>query len=462
MKYSQYLTISIQLFYHIYSQPGSLISYDHKITASNSDIQQLLDLALGNNAPVSLYDMSMYSIEYEIIDPQGLTDTLSGLVSFPKDPTKSFPIASYQHGTTIEDNNVPSVTGLNLSNQEVSIISIAMASSGFIIMLPDYQGLGSSRGYHPYIIADTYTPAITNMVRAVKQLSTNLNINNSFMYNNQLYLFGYSEGGYATMAAQRDIEQSMSDEFNLTATFPMAGPYDLSGTMVDFYLSINFYPQPYYVANVLFNHLHYYDTLQNLDQYFLPFWADTLSSLFDGTHSGTFINSMMPNNPIEILLPDVIDDFSSNSENLFRQTLEENTLLDWTPVTPTYLIHAIADDIIPITNAQVAYNRFIDNGAESVHLIQMPESIGGHEDAAPLCLLTALDTISSYQIINIKGDVNQDGYLNINDQYLLIDNLLEYATFHITEHWVSDIDFDYRLSIFDILSFSYLIENGSN
>jgi len=462
LKYSQYLTISIQLFYHIYSQPGSLISYDHKITASNSDIQQLLDLALGNNAPVSLYDMSMYSIEYEIIDSQGLTDTLSGLVSFPKDPTKSFPIASYQHGTTIEDNNVPSVTGLNLSNQEVSIISIAMASSGFIIMLPDYQGLGSSRGYHPYIIADTYTPAITNMVRAVKQLSTNLNINNSFMYNNQLYLFGYSEGGYATMAAQRDIEQSMSDEFNLTATFPMAGPYDLSGTMVDFYLSINFYPQPYYVANVLFNHLHYYDTLQNLDQYFLPFWADTLSSLFDGTHSGTFINSMMPNNPIEILLPDVIDDFSSNSENLFRQTLEENTLLDWTPVTPTYLIHAIADDIIPITNAQVAYNRFIDNGAESVHLIQMPESIGGHEDAAPLCLLTALDTISSYQIINIKGDVNQDGYLNINDQYLLIDNLLEYATFHITEHWVSDIDFDYRLSIFDILSFSYLIENGSN
>jgi len=403
----------------------------------------------------------MYSIEYEIIDSQGMSDTLSGLVSFPLAPTKSFPIASYQHGTTIEDSNVPSVTGLNLSNQEVSIISIAMASSGFIIILPDYSGLGSSEGYHPYIIADTYTPAITNMIRAVKELSTDLNINNSFMYNNQLYLFGYSEGGYATMAAQRDIEQSMSDEFNLTATFPMAGPYDLSGTMVDFYLSINFYPQPYYVANVLFNHLHYYDTLQNLDQYFLPFWADTLSSLFDGTHSGSFINSMMPDSPIEILLPDVIDDFSSNGENLFRQTLEENTLLDWTPVTPTYLIHAIADDIVPIANAQVAYNTFIDNGAESVRLIEMPVSIGGHEDAAPLCLLKALDTIVSYQIVNVKGDVNLDGYLNINDQDLLIDNLLEYIEFHISDHWTGDMDFDYSLSIFDLLSFSYLIENDS-
>ena len=186
------------------------------------------------------------------------------MVSFPVDHTKSFPVASYQHGTTIDDENVPSVTGMSMSNQEVSLISMIMSSSGYIIMLPDYIGLGSSGGYHPYIIADTYPPAITNMIRAVKQMSGEIDNENSFMYNNQLYLLGYSEGGYATMAAQRDIEYSMISEFNLTASFPMAGPYDLSGTMVDLYLSINYYPQPYYVANVLFNHLDYYDSLDNL------------------------------------------------------------------------------------------------------------------------------------------------------------------------------------------------------
>jgi len=31
LKYYKYLTITIQLFYHIYSQPGLLISYGHKI-----------------------------------------------------------------------------------------------------------------------------------------------------------------------------------------------------------------------------------------------------------------------------------------------------------------------------------------------------------------------------------------------------------------------------------------------
>ena len=461
MKWIKYLII-LQFFNTIYCQPGNLISYELKISASSSDIQWLVDLALGNNAPEALYDMSMYSIEYEIEDPRGFIDTLSGLVSFPLDPTKSFPIASYQHGTAIEDDNVPSVTGMSISNQEVSLISMIMSSSGYIIMLPDYAGLGSSGGYHPYIIAETYTPAIINMIRAVKQMSGDLDTEKSFMYNNQLYLFGYSEGGYATMAAQRDIEYSLMSEFNLTASFPMAGPYDLSGTMVDFYLSINYYPQPYYVANVLFNHLDYYDSLDNLGEYFLPFWADTLAGLFDGTHSGTFINSLMPENPIEILLPDVINDFTLNDENLFRLTLEENTLLDWTPVTPTYLMHAIGDDIIPIANAQVAYNSFINNGAESVNLIELPLSAGGHEDAAPICLLTALDTISTYQIINVKGDTNLDGLLDDIDYDLLIENILNTTTFDLSENWAGDVDYDNRVCIFDLLLLENIIEYGSN
>ena len=461
MKWIKYLII-LQLFNTLFCQPGNLISYEHKISASSSDIQWLVDLALGNNAPEALYDISMYSIEYEIEDPRGFIDTLSGLVSFPVDHTKSFPVASYQHGTTIEDQNVPSVTGMSISNQEVSLISMIMSSSGYIIMLPDYTGLGISGGYHPYIIAETYTPAITNMIRAVKQMSSELEIENSFMFNNQLYLFGYSEGGYATMAAQRDIEYSLMNEFKLTASFPMAGPYDLSGTMVDFYLSINYYPQPYYVANVLFNHLDYYDSLDNLGEYFLPFWADTLAGLFDGTHSGTFINSLMPENPIEILLPDVINDFTLNNENLFRLTLEENTLLNWTPITPTYLMHATGDDIIPIANAQVAYNSFINNGAESVNLIELPLSAGGHEDAASICLLIALDTISTYQIINVKGDTNLDGLLNDIDYDLLIHHILNTITFDLSESWAGDVDYDNKISIFDLMLLENIIDYGSN
>ena len=170
----------------------------------------------------------------------------------------------------------------------------------------------------------------------------------------------------------------------------------------------------------------------------------------------------MPENPIEILLPDVIDDFTMNNENLFRLTLEENTLLDWTPITPTYLIHAAGDDIIPIANAQVAHNSFINNGAALVNLIEIPLSAGGHEDAAPVCLLTALDTISIYQIINVKGDTNLDGLLNDIDYNLLIDHLLNITTLDLSQSWAGDIDYDDELSIFDLLLLEDIIIYGSD
>ena len=60
----------------------------------------------------------------------------------------------------------------------------------------------------------------------------------------------------------------------------MAGPYNLSETTVDYFLSIPSYEQPYYVPYVLTSHLWYYDGLDaDFNQYFEPFWADTLAPI---------------------------------------------------------------------------------------------------------------------------------------------------------------------------------------
>ena len=65
-------------------------------------------------------------------------------------------------------------------------------------------------------------------------------------YNNQLFIAGYSEGGYATMATVKEIEENYND-INITMSFPMAGAYDLSGTMVELMLSEEVYPDPFYL-----------------------------------------------------------------------------------------------------------------------------------------------------------------------------------------------------------------------
>ena len=439
------------------SEPGQLIDYTHQSTMTQDEIIFILWFA--GFDPVADFGISVYDIKYETEGEGGYIDTLSGLVAFPHSPIEAFPILSYQHGTAVNDASAPSLAGLTMDNPEVLIISLVTAPSGFITLFPDYEGLGDPNKFHPFIIAESYTHSVINMVRAVKQLSAELEGDDQFQFNDQLFLIGYSEGGYATMAVQRGIELNFSDEFTITTSCPMAGPYDLAGTMVDYFLSIPSYPKPFYVPFVLTSHLWYYQG-EDVDfgDYFEPFWADTLPSLFDGTHFGDEIDALMPENPLDIILPDVLEEFTNNEDHFFRQTLQQNTLLDWIPMSPTYLYHGIGDDIVPFQNAQVAYDTFVSNGADSVTLTLYPEEMGGHGEVATTCLFAGFDVISDRQAISPKGDLNSDSYITVQDVDLILDSIVHETDLTDFQWWAGDCDYDDQHSVMDLLMVADLIE----
>jgi len=439
------------------SEPGQLIDYTHQSTMTQDEI--ILILWFAGFDPVADFGISVYDIKYETEGEGGYIDTLSGLVAFPHSPIEAFPILSYQHGTAVNDASAPSLAGLTMDNPEVLLISLVTAPSGYITLFPDYEGLGDPNKFHPFIIAESYTHSVVNMVRAVKQLSTELEGEDQFQFNDQLFLIGYSEGGYATMAVQRGIELNFSDEFTITTSCPMAGPYDLAGTMVEYFLSIPSYPKPFYVPFVLTSHLWYYQG-EDVDfgDYFEPFWADTLPSLFDGTHFGDEIDALMPENPLDIILPDVLEEFTNNEDHFFRQTLQQNTLLDWIPMSPTYLYHGIGDDIVPFQNAQVAYDTFVSNGADSVTLTLYPEEMGGHGEVATTCLFAGFDVISDRQAISPKGDLNSDSYITVQDVDLILDSIVHETDLTDFQWWAGDCDYDDQHSVMDLLMVADLIE----
>ena len=440
------------------SEAGQLIDYNHQTTMTQDDINLILWFA--GFDPVADYSISAYDIHYESHSvSSGTVDTLSGLVIIPHSSTEAFPILTYQHGTVILDSQAPSITGISADNLEIFFISLITAPSGFITVIPDYTGIGDPDKYHPYIIANSHTQALVNMIRGVKQLSIELEGNDGFQFNDQLFLAGYSDGGYATLASQKGIQIDYSDELSVTASFPMAGPYDLSGTMVDYFLSEPEYTQPYYVPYVLTSHLWYYQGLDvDFAEYFEPFWADTLPSLFDGTHSGSEINELMPENPLDILLDDVLEEFENDEDHFFRQSLEENTLLDWVPESPTYFYHGMGDDIVPYENAQVAYDTFLDNGATDVSLELFPEELGGHSDVAVTCLLAGYTVILEYQRISPKGDMNSDGLVSLIDLALLSESILVENNITEFQWWAGDCDYDDQHSVMDLLMVADLIE----
>jgi len=437
----------IFLFSMIFPYQGELVSFEYLEEISLEEAQESLDSQFGNSAPEVLYDIAMYKILYNTIDPNGNEVIASGVIGYPKNSVQAFPMISWQHGTEVKRDNVS-------SNDGFDILSLWLTARGYIYLEPDYLGLGESEILHPYCLKEPSAWTTIDLIRAVQTFFDN---NEGYYYypiksNGDLILFGYSEGGYVTMASHMMIEQQNLDEFNLLASFPMAGPYDLSGIMVDLMLTYESYGEPYYLPYVLVPYITYYE-MGLLNEYFLPEYAEMFEYLFNGNYSGSYINSLMPDIPIEVLRPELISDFSNNLNHPLRLNLSENNLWDWTPQADMHMYHGMGDELIPYENSQIAYDTFIDNGSDNVNLYLVPEELGGHSAVAEYCLISAYQICEeNYKFIRSKGDLNDDLIFNIQDVLFIIGYVLnDQISSEDLEFWLSDLDSNNLVNIQDIL-----------
>ena len=442
---------------YIFSYQGELISYDFIESFDKDEIQMILDNEFGNLAPDAIYNVSMYKVVYNTIDPYGNEVIASGVIGYPENLNQAFPMISWQHGTEVRRENVSSNNGFN-------ILSLWLTTRGYIFLEPDYLGLGESELLHPYCMKDPSAWTTIDLIRSAKTFFNNddENIFYPITSNNDLILFGYSEGGYVSMAAHYILENQNINEFNLLASFPMAGPYDLSGIMVDLMLTQEPYGEPYYLPYVLVPYINYYE-LGALSEYFLPDYAEMFEYLFNGEYSGSYINSIMPEIPIEVLLPSVIEDFTNDTSHPLRLKLFENNLWDWSPNADMYLFHGLGDELIPYENSELAYNSFINSGSENVYLYLAPEEYGGHSEVAQYCLISAYQICEdNYKSILSKGDLNKDQIFNIQDILIIIDLILHEENNYDLLLWVSDINNDQEISVLDVILLTSLILEANN
>ncbi len=445
------------LLSYIFSYQGELISYDFIESFDKDEIQMILDNEFGNLAPDAIYNVSMYKVVYNTIDPYGNEVIASGVIGYPENLNQAFPMISWQHGTEVRRENVSSNNGFN-------ILSLWLTTRGYIFLEPDYLGLGESELLHPYCMKDPSAWTTIDLIRSAKTFFNNEdeNIFYPITSNNDLILFGYSEGGYVSMAAHYILENQNINEFNLLASFPMAGPYDLSGIMVDLMLTQEPYGEPYYLPYVLVPYINYYE-LGALSEYFLPDYAEMFEYLFNGEYSGSYINSIMPEIPIEVLLPSVIEDFTNDTYHPLRLKLFENNLWDWSPNADMYLFHGLGDELIPYENSELAYNSFINSGSENVYLYLAPEEYGGHSEVAQYCLISAYQICEdNYKSILSKGDLNKDQIFNIQDILIIIDLILHEENNNDLLLWVSDINNDQEISVLDVILLTSLILEANN
>lgn len=361
----------------IVGQRGRVVSATLVTNLSQLQIQLIFTFASIPISPQS--GVKVYKLIYETVDAQGLRTQASGSLALPDNrPAGGLPLVSYQHGTVTEREDVPS--RLNTEGY----IGVAMATSGYAAVLPDYLGLGDSPGVHPYHHAKSEATCVVDLLRAARRYCAS----NSVTLNEKLFLTGYSHGGHATLAAMRELEALHAAEFTVTACAPGAGAYDLSGVTADDFLKDEAKPNPYYLPYLLVGLQDVYGWPETWTDLLVQPHATTIPPLFNGLTDSSQINAQMPARPMQILRPDVRESFQNQPDDPLRAILRDNDLIRWTPQAPLRLYHCSGDRDVPPANMQSALAAFHARGATHVQALD-PQPGAGHGDCVQPALLAA-------------------------------------------------------------------------
>lgn len=404
MKYFLLLLLAVFPAYPSYSQ---LESYNVMQEASLQEMEQIL---IDFGAVPALfnieYDVKVYKVHYLSLHPNGELIPASGALAVPVGMDCPKSMAAYMHGTVLPKTNVPSYGSDELK------IGMILASSGYVVALPDYLGLGDSPGLHPYVHAKSEATAGIDLLRCARNIADL----EGLQLNEQLFIFGYSQGGHAAMALHREIQQFHSDEFTVTASAPMSGPYDISGAQTIYLTQDVPYSSPVYLPYVLLAYQTVYDFLpQNPSDFLAEPYATELPPLFmSGDQNIGYVNGLCNPIPNQMIIPEVYESYTNNPDHYFRAALEDNDVYQWVPEAPVKIYYCAGDDQVYYQNAEVAYNYFIANGAENVQKVDFGNF--DHAGCVPFALLNgkfffdSLRDLSGGMQLTYQVNYNETGY----------------------------------------------------
>jgi alpha-beta hydrolase superfamily lysophospholipase len=312
------------------------------------------------------YSVKSYRLVYETTY-NGKPVKASGVVYIPLGLTGKAPLISLQHGTTFLKSEAPSVstdpTGMEY-----------FASAGYIAIMPDFIGYGeSAQIFHPYYDKAHAASAVIDMIKSTKEFLAKENI----AYTEDLFLAGYSEGGYVTLAAAEEIEKNPEHQLTVKAVAAGAGGYDLT-EMLKSITTSSYYSYPGYLAFVLMSYNNTYNWEKPLSYFFQDKYAKALESSMNGSYGGSYINSKLTTHVPSLLASGFYTSLQSpEGEKQLKDALAHNSIYGWNTKIPTRLYHGTKDEIIPYQNSEATLKSFQAAGTKNVTLTSIPSGTHG-------------------------------------------------------------------------------------
>ncbi|MCL6589386.1 MAG: hypothetical protein K6U80_05460 [Firmicutes bacterium] len=373
---------------------GVKVNYDFR--------QGILDYVMKMLGKLGSLVFSLKCIQYQTIDPKGNPYQGQALLMAYNAcrliADWRMPVLCYHHGTQLLRKYAPSYLASNPvirgETLEIWLAGSLAATKGYIVVMPDYQGMKQEPGdcRHPYVVAK---PLGRSTADLLVHLTSHELANLKLKWNGQIFIAGYSEGGFAAMAASKEIQENYGAQLKITASAPSAGPYSISESMRVLMLREEEYPDAFYMPYTVAGYREKYGDGFNPQKAFKPEYQD-IYALVDGYHTPDEVHAHMKN-PQGILIPkhtltdQLIMDLGKENSNIC-QALKENDLTGWKPEMPMRLYHNFSDDRVPFENSVKAHQSFMAKGANVplIPVFGLPIPGSEHAKAFIPCLESGL------------------------------------------------------------------------
>jgi hypothetical protein len=364
---------------------------------------------IGKNS-LGIEKVDAIKIDYTTVNVDASADTVSGGIAMPEVAASSIKgMILYFHGTTVNPTNVPSnfaPLSSSSSYTDGTLMAALWASQGYVVIMPDYIGLGDDTAHpHPYVVyPQQNAQSGLAMVKASRTLLTK---NYGLTSTLPLFTTGYSEGGAYSLEAGHLMQTNPAYASTLNVTLrkvvPLSGFFDLSNTGLG-YLFGNIQSEgvaPYYIYDtelmqlskpfligyLVSSYAHYAsatptdifasqfdppcspdcDTLYQL--YFTSKPTDTVVATEASSYATQAGYLSHDSNSATPLLTSAYATALMNHDTtnpLYQQVAGADTYT-FTPQFPVALLSLQQDSVVTRANSDIAYNHFISKGAASLY-----------------------------------------------------------------------------------------------
>jgi pimeloyl-ACP methyl ester carboxylesterase len=365
------------------------VSSELLLTYTEANISSLLTLAVQSYPEINEIQPFIKSgvNVYKMVYLTAIGDEkieASGLVCVPGE-TGKYPVLSFQNGTNTRHDYAPSERVNDVSYTLIESI----ASMGFIVVIPDYPGFGSSQQIpHPYLIAEPTLRSIVDMLYALSE-GGSLKFP-GITIENEYYLLGYSQGGWATLTLHKSLELDYPAVFNLKGSVCGAGSYNMYNLFTAM-ISADSYPMPSYLGYIINAYSAYNQFTNPVTGILNEPYATRLGSLYTGNLSLDQINNQLTTSISGLFKPEFLAGFSSSQDySSVREALVKNSITPWKSVKPLLFVHGENDTHVSVTATETMYSAMIGAGTSTATCEKLIFPGLDHGDGVVPCMTEGL------------------------------------------------------------------------